>query len=157
MHLCRNIIVLFINKGRNTLVLFLSLLGVVLIILQLSYRRSIITAVILLLLSMTDIPIFGFLITLYDLRQIKNTNIFITIIYFFVLNIISYSCYLINNKLKGGSYEYSFYENYIFLVTRLGGQRVFKSKLFVKAIFEAFCLILSTYIFTMLFLYLFYS
>ncbi|MCB2313782.1 hypothetical protein LGL55_21905 [Clostridium tagluense] len=87
--------------------LFLSLLGVVLIIFQLSYRRSIITAVILLLLSMTDIPIFRFLITLYDLRQIKNTNIFLSIIYFFVLNIISYSVYLINNKLKGGSYEYS--------------------------------------------------
>ncbi|MBZ9637564.1 hypothetical protein [Clostridium sp. FP1] len=48
----------------------------------------------------------------------------------------------------------SFYENYIFLVTRLGGQKVFKSKLCIKAIFETFCLILSTYIFTMLFLYL---
>ncbi|WP_150844327.1 MULTISPECIES: hypothetical protein [unclassified Clostridium] len=46
----------------------------------------------------------------------------------------------------------SFYENYIFLVTRLGGQKIFKSKLFVKAVFEIFCLMLFTYIFTMAFL-----
>lgn len=48
----------------------------------------------------------------------------------------------------------SFYENYIFLVTRLGGRNVFKNKLFIKAIFETTCLILSTYIVTILIIYL---
>lgn len=87
--------------------LFLSLLGIVVIISKINYIRSIITAIILFLLSMTDFPIFKVLTTLYDLRQLGDINIFLSIIYLFVLNIISYSAYLIKNKLKGGSYEYS--------------------------------------------------
>lgn len=48
----------------------------------------------------------------------------------------------------------SFYENYIFLVTRLGGQKIFNEKLFIKAISETFWLTLSIYLFTILFIYL---
>lgn len=47
----------------------------------------------------------------------------------------------------------SFYENYIFLVTRLGGQKIFNEKLFIKAISETFWLTLSIYLFTILFIY----
>lgn len=47
----------------------------------------------------------------------------------------------------------SFYENYIFLVTRLGGQKIFNRKLLTKAISETFWFILSFYLFTILFIY----
>lgn len=87
--------------------LFLSLLGIILIIPKLSYRRSIIIGVTLFILSMTDFTIFRFITTLYDLRPIKGNNIFLSIIYFIMLNIILYSVYLIKNKFEGGSYEYS--------------------------------------------------
>ncbi|HAR86845.1 MULTISPECIES: hypothetical protein [unclassified Clostridium] len=87
--------------------LFLSLLGIILIIPKLSYRRSIIIEVTLFILSMTDFTIFRFITTLYDLRPIKGNNIFLSIIYFIMLNIILYSVYLIKNKFEGGSYEYS--------------------------------------------------
>lgn len=87
--------------------LFLLLIGITIIISKISYKRSVIVNVILLLLSMSDFPIFRFLKTLYDLRQINDTNIFRSIIYFIGLNIILYSIYIIKNKVKGGSYEYS--------------------------------------------------
>lgn len=87
--------------------LFLLLIGITITISKISYKRSIIVTVILLLLSMTDFPIFRFLKTLYDLRQINDTNIFKSIIYFLGLNVILYGVYIIKNKIKGGSYEYS--------------------------------------------------
>lgn len=40
----------------------------------------------------------------------------------------------------------SYYENYIFLVTRLGGQGIFNKKLFIKAFKEITILITSTYV-----------
>ena len=87
--------------------LFLLLIGITITISKISYKRSIIVTVIMLLLSMTDIPIFRFLKTLYDLRQINDTNIFMSIIYFLGLNVILYGVYIIKSKIRGGSYEYS--------------------------------------------------
>ncbi len=46
----------------------------------------------------------------------------------------------------------SYYENYIFLVTRLGGQREFNKKLFSKAFRESTFLVISTYLVLIIFL-----
>lgn len=86
--------------------LFLFLIGGVLILSTLSYKRGIFVSIIMFLLSMTEITWSRFLITLYDLRGVGGTNIFKSIIYFFLINFIVYVGCLLINKVREINYEY---------------------------------------------------
>ncbi|MGG7163452.1 hypothetical protein [Clostridium ihumii] len=87
--------------------LFLFLVGEILILYKLSYKRGMIITVVMGLCSMTELKITRFLLTLYDLRGTGGTNIFKSIIYLLLIDFIMYFAYFITNKLRGCNYETS--------------------------------------------------
>lgn len=112
-----------------------ALIVILIIIVILAIRRQYI---------MEDTSLANYIVFIFNSFSIDNLiDVFSIVIYSLPITL---WVIVVAFKING------YYENYIFLVTRLGGQRVFNKKLFSKAFRESTFLVISTYLILITFL-----